>query len=126
MNAYNKGLGRWVDERVGGLGYIENYENSTKDFAERMYAILNVQSRTENQVDEDGNVKLKMSKYEVEVEWVEGVSFLDFAKIMQIWRNRFVELKNRDDMWEREQVRVNMIDYSVKIIVSSLSTVKLS
>jgi len=98
MNHYNKSLGRWVDERVGGLPYDENYKNHAKDFAERMYAILNVQSRTEDDKDEEGNFKVELSIFRVEVEQFEGVSFRDFANSMIVWRNKFIELKNRDDM----------------------------
>ena len=89
MNAHNKAKGRWVDD--------ERVENKAEDFIDRMYKIMNTQSKALDQLNEDGTVLME-HEFTKERSGCEGVSLGDFKKTMIPWLRKFCELKDNDNL----------------------------
>lgn len=90
MNAHNKAKGRWVDDER-----VENEKD--EDFIDRMYRIMNTQSKALDQLNEDGTV-LREHGFTKARSGCEGVSLGDFKKTMIPWLRKFCELKDNDNL----------------------------
>ena len=88
MNEHNRSHNRWVDE--GGI----RQEEEKEDFIDRMYDIMNVQSRVLNKKNAQGEDEVDRFGFPVENDKVEGVSMTDFKKTMMPWIRKFTELKD--------------------------------
>ena len=90
MNEHNKANNRWVDER----------KEDGADFIDRMYDIMNVQSRAQNKIDQQTGREILIDgiPQENDIKAQEGVSLADFKKTMMPWIRKWTELKDRDNL----------------------------
>ena len=93
MNQHNRGHNRWVDDHQEE----EEKKEGKADFIDRMFDIMDTQSRALNEKNSETGKDLKDEfgiLKEVDQETVQGVSMDDFKKTMMPWIRKFTELKD--------------------------------
>ena len=93
MNQHNRGHNRWVDDHQEE----EEKKEGKADFIDRMFDIMDTQSRALNEKNSETGKDLKDEfgiLKEVDQETVQGVSMNDFKKTMMPWIRKFTELKD--------------------------------